>query len=179
MEAMIVGMPIDGLDIPPNNLGDGPPMGEDTDYDSLPPNEQDWFGALMTESGLDDNVYFEKWNEETNNFAFDMTEWSIENGDTKSWGVNHSVTAGGYVFDGENSVAETRDGNETWRMTLSYHGQTVFSAVQVYDESVNGMRSTFTDGEGNVLKTALLHNVRLSSHPKFIVNLLPKPLIKE
>ncbi|GAB3375649.1 hypothetical protein [Massilia agri] len=65
MDITLVGFPTDGLEIPPSNLGDGPPGGETEVEDSEPP--EDWWGGLMQDAGLDDNYYFEKWNERCQN----------------------------------------------------------------------------------------------------------------
>lgn len=163
MDAIIIGIPTDGFEIPPSNLGGGPPLGDGPPggvvYDSLP-SDTDWFGELMREAGFDDNYYFEQWNEATKTYHWDYSSWESSYGDTESWGDSFNVTSGDYVFHVENSVAKTFDGYETWRTTYTYQGQLVGSLVQTYRDSDNSILIHTTDRDGNSTEYRV-HNARL------------------
>lgn len=115
----------------------------------------------MADAGLDDNYYFEKWNEDVKTFGTDFSEWTVTNGTTETWGVNYTLYSGDWVFEAENKATTTGDGYETWMSTYSRHGETFMSIVQYYDEDVNGIRSIVTDKDGNVVRNELVHNARM------------------
>jgi hypothetical protein len=147
MDITLVGFPNDGLEIPPSNLGDGPPGGETEVEDSLPPG--DWFGGLMAEAGFDDS--FATWDQTaTDDSLYNYNEWFIDGSEVDSWGQDFNIKLQGHDFRVENTRAVSNNGDETWIAKWSYNGMEVGSVIQTIDES--GLNIYQVDAMGTLIE---------------------------